>query len=297
MQRSDVVVELSNVTKRFGNTTAVDGLNLRLHAGETIALLGANGAGKSTSVEMMLGLLAADSGKVTLLGLNPREARARTKIGVMLQQTGLPEVLTVRELISLWAAGFAAPLSVDIAAEQAGVAEFLARRYNALSGGEQRRVQFALSLVGNPRVLFLDEPTVGMDVHARRRFWERLRALKSQGVALLLTTHHLEEAESLADRVVVLKAGKVVADGAPAALSARNSARLIRIRTHLSPALLNGWSQVQAVRELGARIEISATDSDHVLRRILREDADASDIEISGSGLEQAFVELTGEAA
>lgn len=193
-----VVASLSGAVKRYGALTALDGLDLMLHRGELLALLGPNGVGKSTAISLLLGLTRADAGKVELFGRDPQDIEARRRIGVMLQSSFLPPTLTVAELLRLTSSYYPVPRSIDESAEMAGVTDLLSRRYAALSGGQQRRVQFALALCGRPELLFLDEPTVGMDIDARQKLWAAIRRLTAEGCAVVLTTHYLEEAEALA---------------------------------------------------------------------------------------------------
>ena len=208
-----VLARLHGARKRYGKVVVLDGIDLELRGGELLALLGPNGAGKSTAIGLLLGLVRADAGEVQLFGMDPQRIEARRRIGVMLQAAVLPPTLEVGELIRLAASYYPAPRSVAESAELAGVADLLRRPYGKLSGGQQRRVQFAIALCGNPRLLFLDEPTVGMDIEARERLWRAIRSLVADGTAVVLTTHYLEEAEGLADRVCVMARGRVVSDG------------------------------------------------------------------------------------
>ena len=208
-----MIAELTNVTKRYGATTALDDLSLGLEAGRVTALLGSNGAGKTTAVRLLLGLTRPTSGTVTLFGLDPRSRQARQKTGVMLQVAKVPDTLRVREHVHLFCSYYPSPMTVDDALAAAGLTTVAEKKYGVLSGGQKQRVQFALAICGNPDLLFLDEPTVGLDVESRRAFWQEIRRLASRGRSIVLTTHYLEEAEALADRVVVISHGRIVADG------------------------------------------------------------------------------------
>mgnify|MGYP001552377372 CR=1 FL=1 len=204
----DPIARLDGAIKRYGRLTALDGADLQLHRGELLALLGPNGAGKTTAIALLLGLIRADAGRVELFGQDPQRIEARRRIGVMLQNAELPPTLRVGELLRLTASYYPAPRALAESAELAGVADLLGRPYAKLSGGQQRRVQFALALCGRPELLFLDEPTVGMDIEARQKLWAAMRALVAEGCAVVLTTHYREEAEALAQRVVVLGLGR-----------------------------------------------------------------------------------------
>jgi len=198
------VARLAATVKRYGPLTALDGVDLAVRRGELLALLGPNGAGKSTSIGLLLGLIRPDAGRAELFGLDPQRIEARRRIGVMLQSANLPATLRVGELLRLTMSYYPNPRGFDETAALAGLADLLLRPYGKLSGGQQRRVQFALALCGRPELLFLDEPTVGMDIDARQKLWAAMRALVAEGCAVVLTTHYLEEAEALAQRVVVL---------------------------------------------------------------------------------------------
>jgi len=221
--RPEVLARLDRVRHRYADTLALDDVSLVLHPGEVLALLGPNGAGKSTLLGLLCGRLRPQEGRVELCGGDPREARSRQSLGVMLQQASLPEMLRVGELVEGQAAAYASPRSTAGTLALAGLSELAARPYGSLSGGQQRRVQFALALVGRPRLVFVDEPTTGLDADARRAFWGVLRGLRAEGVAMILTTHYIEEADALADRVVVLHRGRILAEGTPMELKARTS--------------------------------------------------------------------------
>jgi ABC-2 type transport system ATP-binding protein len=196
--------------KRYGGVVALDGVDLDVRPGELIALLGPNGAGKSTAVGLLLGLAEPDAGEAQLFGESPHALDARRRVGVMLQTAGMPDTLKVRELLAQTRSYYPDPLDAAECAATAGIADILHRRYGKLSGGLQRRVQFALAICGRPKLLFLDEPTVGLDIEARRAMWKTMRTLVASGCAILLTTHYLEEAEALADRVAVLARGRIL---------------------------------------------------------------------------------------
>ena len=208
--------QFTSVQKKYGTVEALKGLDLTINQGELLALLGANGAGKTSAVRMLLGLAKPTSGTVRVFGGDPRDARTRTRIGAVLQSARVPETLRVREHIDLFASYYPNPLPFDEVIAAAGLQGIERRKYGELSGGQQKRVLFALAICGNPDLLVLDEPTVGLDVEARRALWKQIRAFIARGKSVLLTTHYLAEAESLADRVVVIHHGNVVAQGTPA---------------------------------------------------------------------------------
>lgn len=292
------LARLHGVRKRYGAVVALDGVDLALAPGETLALLGANGAGKSTAVALLLGLVRPDAGEASLLGAPAGALAARRRTGVMLQSAGLPENARVDELLALTRSYYPAPRSVDECVALAGLDGLLDRRYGRLSGGQQRRVQFALALCGRPQALFLDEPTTGLDIEARQALWAAIRALVAEGVGVLLTTHYLEEAEALADRVTVLDRGRVAASGRMQDVRARVSQRRIGCFSALDVARIAGWPGVHAAtRGAGgdpARIEILADDAEVVVRRLLAEDAALSDLEVRRAGLAEAFLQITG---
>jgi ABC-2 type transport system ATP-binding protein len=207
--------QFTRVTKNYGMVEALRGLDLTIKPGELVALLGANGAGKTTAVRTLLGLSKPTSGEVRVFGGDPRDARSRTRIGALLQIARVPETLRVREHIHLFSSYYPNPRSVADVIEAAGLQGLEKRKFGELSGGQQKRVLFALALVGNPDLLVLDEPTVGLDVEARRALWKQIRAFIAGGRSVLLTTHYLAEAEALADRVVVIHKGVVMAEGTP----------------------------------------------------------------------------------
>ncbi|TYT27039.1 ABC transporter ATP-binding protein [Luteimonas viscosa] len=290
------LARLEGVRKRYGDTPALDGIDLSLHAGQVTALLGANGAGKSTAVGLLLGLLSADAGDVSVFGQAPGSAAVRRQCGAMLQSAGIPERLRVRELLELVRAGYPRPRSIVDCVALAGLDGLLERRYGRLSGGQQRRVQFALAICGRPRLLFLDEPTTGLDIEARQGLWSAVRELVADGSAVLLTTHYLEEAEALSDRVAVLDAGRMLAQGSVGEIRARVSLRRIRCVSSLPAGAVAQWPGVrEAVRE-GDALSIAAEPAEPVVRRLLEADPALRDLEIRRAGLADAFLALTRPA-
>jgi len=298
MNRSDqTIAALHGVSRRFGTVLALDQVSLEVRRGEVLALLGPNGAGKTTAISLLLGLQQPDAGSADLFGVPPRANGARNRIGAMLQTGGVPDTLTVAELVGLFSGYYPRPRSVTDTVNLAGVADLLRRRYGTLSGGQQRRAQFALAICGNPEILFLDEPTTGLDVEARATLWKTVRQLVAEGSAVVLTTHYLEEAEALADRVDVLARGRIVASGSVQQIRARVAQRRIRCVSALAPEAVARWPEVRSVARAGERIEIVTDAAELVVRQLLFEDTTLSDLEVHRAGLAEAFVEITREAA
>ena len=294
-QSHDPIARLDGAIKRYGRLTALDGADLQLHRGELLALLGPNGAGKTTAIALLLGLVRADAGAVELFGQDPQRIEARRRIGVMLQNAELPPTLRVGELLRLTASYYPAPRALAESAELAGVTDLLGRPYAKLSGGQQRRVQFALALCGRPRLLFLDEPTVGMDIEARQALWAAIRRLVGEGCSVLLTTHYLEEAEALADRVCVMARGRAIHEGTVDELRARVGVRRIRCISTLLPEAVAAWPEVAEVRVEGGRLQLTTAEAEVVVLRLLQNDAWLRELEVQRAGLAEAFTELTRE--
>ena len=296
MHAAPVVARLDQAVKRYGGIAALNGTDLVLQRGELLALLGPNGAGKTTVIGLLLGLIRADAGKVELFGQDPQQIQARRRIGVMLQSAELPPTLRVGELLRLTASYYPMPRSVAETAELAGITDLLKRPYAKLSDGQQRRVQCALALCGRPELLFLDEPTVGMDIEARQKLWTAIRQLLAEGCSVLLTTHYLEEAEALADRVCVMSQGRMIHEGTVEALRARVALKRIRCLSALTIDAIRDWPEVSEVRRESERLHITTADAESVVRRLLGADAQLSELEVQRAGLAEAFTELTRDA-
>jgi ABC-2 type transport system ATP-binding protein len=293
----ETVAQLDNASKCYGAVRAVDRVDLDVRRGEVMAVLGPNGAGKTTAISLLLGLLAPDTGTAAVFGLAPQSLAARRRIGAMLQTAGVPETLTVGELIALFRSYYPRPRTVADVVALAEVGDLLPSRYGRLSGGQQRRVQFALAICGRPQILFLDEPTTGLDVRSRATLWKTVRGLVAEGCAVVLTTHYLEEAEALADRVSVLARGRVVAAGSVAAIRGRVAQKRIRCVSRLDVAAIAAWPEVNSVVRDGERVEIVTDAAETVVRQLLFEDSALAELEVARAGLAEAFVELTQEAA
>jgi ABC-2 type transport system ATP-binding protein len=295
-----VGVELRHAAKSYRTAgtvvQAVRGIDVSINRGETVALLGPNGAGKSTTIDMLLGLISPDSGTVSLLGGPPKEAVARGMVGAMLQAGALIRDVKVRELLTMMAALHPNPLEVDEALELAGLTEIAGRRTHKLSGGQVQRVRFAIALVPDPAILILDEPTVGMDVEARRAFWLSVREFAARGKTIIFATHYLEEADAYADRAVLMAHGRVVADGPTSEIRARVGTRTIRATLPDADLVaLAALSGVASADRRGEAIVLVCTDSDAAIRALVDAYPDARDMEIASAGLEDAFIELTGD--
>jgi ABC-2 type transport system ATP-binding protein len=295
-------IRLQGLTKSFpgsqGVVRAVRGIDVSIAAGETVALLGPNGAGKSTTIDMLLGLLEPDEGTVSVFGRSPGEAVAQGAVGAMLQTGALIKDLSVRELVRMIASLYPAPLGVEEVLELTGTKEFAAQRTNKLSGGQTQRVRSAIALVSDPELLVLDEPTAAMDVEGRHSFWTTMREFASRGKTILFATHYLEEADSYADRAVLMARGEIVADGPTNEIKAMVGTRTIRATLpFIELEALTGLPGVNGAERRGELATLSCTDSDAAIRALLAAYPDARDIEITAAGLEQAFLELTGDGA
>jgi len=294
---SEPVAMLRQVVKRRGATLALNGLDLDIRPGQCVALLGPNGAGKSTSVALLTSRLRPDAGTASLFGGDPRAVAARGRMGVMLQEAGLPRTLTVREQVDLFRGYYRKPRALEETLRLAGLEGLERRRCGALSGGQQRRVQFALAIAGRPDFLVLDEPTTGMDIDARRGLWTAVRAEIARGAAVLLTTHHLDEAEALADRIVVIDHGQVIADGSPEAIKSQVSGVAVRCRTRLSDAELSALARVTGVSRDGGRVTLLTTSAPATLRELLARDETVDDLTVAGASLEDAVTRLVQAGA
>ena len=260
------VAVLGGVTKRYGATVALDGLNLTLRPGEVVALLGPNGAGKSTAVRTLLGLISPTSGTARVFGLDPRNPAARERVGAMLQVARIPETLKVREHLDLFRSYYPRPLAMAEIVRIAQLEGIEDRLFGQLSGGQKQRVLFGLALCGDPDLVFLDEPTVGMDIEARRGLWAQIRTLAERGKTVLLTTHYLEEADALAHRIVVVNHGRIVSEGTPAEIKRGSAGRKIRCRTQLTAEFLRQLPGVARVEEARGMVTVTAAEAERVVR-------------------------------
>lgn len=292
-------LELAGVVRHFGAgarlVRAVRGVDLHVERGEVVALLGPNGAGKTTLIDMVLGLSDPDEGTVRVLGRTPRAAVAEGALSAVLQTGGLLADLTVRETVEVIASFHGARTRVPEVLDRASLTEIARRKVSKCSGGEQQRVKFALALLPDPDVLILDEPTAGMDVTARRRFWDAMRADANAGRTIVFATHYLEEAEQFARRTVVMNHGEIVADGDTATLRASLGGRTLRATLPASAdellAQLRADNAISSLEVDAGRVTLRAPHSDVVAARLLA--AGATDLEIAAPTLETAFTALT----
>jgi ABC-2 type transport system ATP-binding protein len=303
-ESSETVASLDTVTKRYGNgVVALDKLSLTLHRGEVVALLGPNGAGKSTAVKLLMGLSSPTAGAVRIFGADPRNNVARLRTGVMLQVGRAPEMLRVREHIELFRGYYPNPMPYAEIIQAAGLEGIEATMFGHLSGGQKQRVLFALALAGDPDLIFLDEPTVGMDIKARRGMWATVRSLAARSKTILLTTHYLEEADALAHRIVVIDKGRVVCEGTPAEVKSLGSAtpgtsssrslKIIRCVTNLPTPTLLAIPGVTSAEVTGSTTTIYSTKPEATLRELLALDLALHSIEVQSPALEDAFLALT----
>src|SRR5262245_43348871 len=292
--RPPAAVRFEQVTRRFGDVTAVDRVDLDIRPGETVALLGPNGAGKTTAISMMLGLLQPTSGTVRTLGLEPGDAVASGRVGSMLQSSGLPINVRVGELVDFARRLYPNPLPKAAIVERAGLAGLLDRATDGLSGGEAQRLRFAFAIAGDPDLVFLDEPTVAMDVEMRRAFWTDMRRSAEEGRTILFATHYLEEADQVADRVIVLDHGRTAADGTSRAIRARITEKTVTfdlaepdaVVLRALPGVTGAAIRAQAVR-------LTTSDADATVRALYAAGLPIRNLEVAGADLEDAFIALT----
>lgn len=290
----EYAVRVDGVTRRFGAVLAVDNVSLRAGHGETIALLGPNGAGKTTTISMLLGLSAPDSGRIEIFGAAPGSATAHANVGAMLQDGGMMPGVLVGELLAMVRSLYAAPLALNEVVEIAQLDGLEKRRVDRLSGGQSQRLRLAMALVGDPRLLILDEPTAAMDVETRRGFWRAMEGFTARGRTILFSTHYLEEADVAADRIVMMARGRVVADGTPSAIKDSVGLRVIRFSIeHAGIAGLEKLPGAVSAAAHGNRVELRCSNSDSALRALIATRPDAYDIEVAGIALEDAFITIT----
>jgi ABC-2 type transport system ATP-binding protein len=294
------VASLEQVTKNYGEVRALRNLTFNVGPGQVVALLGPNGAGKTTAVKLLLGLIQPNSGKARVFGADPTDPQNRMRTGAMLQVGRVPETLRVREHIDLFSSYYSRPLALKEVLKTAGLEKLADRKFGDLSGGQRQRTLFALAICGDPDLLFLDEPTVGLDVEARRSLWDGIRQLVDRGKSVLLTTHYLQEADALADRIAVINEGSIIAEGTPAEIKAQTSGKRIRCMTSLNLTVLRRIPGVNNVKRDREAFEIHAREAEPVVRVLLDLDPTLSALEITTAGLEEAFLALmqdNGETA
>lgn len=291
-------IQLERVTKTFKGKKAVDDLSLTVEPGTVLALLGPNGAGKTTTISLILGLQQPTSGTVKLLGDDPRSPKVRDRIGAMLQEISVIDNLKVGETIQLFRSYYARSLPLEQLLLISGLEKEKDKMATALSGGQQRRLGFAMAAAGDPDIIFLDEPTVGMDVTSRQLFWDTIRAMAARGKTVVLTTHYLEEADQLADRIVVIDRGRVIADGTPSEIKAGTTGRIISFTAGagVTDAALRRLPGVTDTEWNGRRVKLYSGDTDRLIFTLVENRIDMRDIEIQSGGLEAAFQALVQPA-
>jgi len=294
---STAAISIRGVTKDFGDVHAVRGIDLSIEPGEIVAFLGPNGAGKTTTLDIVLGLSRATTGSAEVFGLQPRQAIARGLVSAVMQTGGLLKDLTVRETVAYMASLFADTQPIDDVLAHAGITGLANRKVAKCSGGEQQRLRFAIALLSDPALLLLDEPTTGMDVEGRRAFWSAIRKDAEKGRTVLFATHYLEEADQYADRIVLMRKGRIVADGSGSQIKALAAGRTVRATLeHPDHEALSRLEGVESVEVRGDTVLVHAKDTDPVARYLLTRTT-AHDLEITARGIEQAFLALTGDDA
>jgi ABC-2 type transport system ATP-binding protein len=292
-----VAAQLIDATKRYGAVEALRGVTLDIEIGEVVAMLGPNGAGKTTSISLLLGLRQPTSGRALLFGLKPGHLDARSRVGVMLQESGIPQVLKVGEIVDLFRSYYPKPMARDRAITMAGLEEKANALVKELSGGQRQRLYFALAVCGDPEVLFLDEPTVGMDVEGRRSFIERIAEFANMGRTVVLTTHYLEEADQLAKRVIVIDRGLLIADASPQEIKSKVAGKRVRFAAAGVTAQDFNSLPVTGLEIEDHQIQLFTNEPEAVLRSLFNRGLQISELEVSGADLEEAFISLTTHKA
>ncbi|WP_262283370.1 ABC transporter ATP-binding protein [Micromonospora sp. MA102] len=284
-----ILARADQVSRRYGAVLALDRVDLTVRAGELVGLLGPNGAGKSTLLNLLVGLRRPTSGRVELLGGDPRDPASRRQLGVTPQETGLPGTLRVGEVVDFVSAHFPDPVPRGELLDRFGLSDQVRRQTGGLSGGQRRRLAVALAFVGRPRLVVLDEPTTGLDVEARRTLWEAVRAFHAEGGTVLLSSHYLEEVEALAERVVVIGHGRVLADDSVAAIRGIVGVRRVSLIADDLPPLPG----VVAAEHAEGRTHLLTTDADQLVRDLVTAGVAFRDLEVRPTSLEEAFLTLT----
>ena len=283
---------LDHATRRFGETVALDDVTLTIGVGELVGLLGPNGAGKSTMLSLLQGRRRPSSGTVELFGGSPSDPRSRARLGSTPQETALPDTLRVSEVVDLVAAHFPERVPTDALADEFGFADLLHRQCGALSGGQKRRIAGALAFVGRPQLVLLDEPTTGLDVDARHALWQGIRRHHAAGTTIVVTSHYLEEIEALAERVIVIDNGVVLADDTLAAVRDRVDSAVIELATDAADAV-RALPGIVRDERAGERLRLTVDDPDAFVRALVRADVPFSGLTVRGASLEEAFLALT----
>lgn len=290
---TEILARAVDVGRTFDATVALDGVSLDVPAGQLIGLLGPNGAGKSTLISLFLGLRRPTSGTVELFGGDPRDAVRRRRMGNTPQDTGLPPLLRVREVVDFVAGHYDDPVPTGELLERFGLTDLARRQTGGLSGGEKRRVAVALAFVGRPRLVFLDEPTTGLDVDARHALWQAIRDFHAGGGTVVLTSHYLEEVQALAERVVVIDRGRVLADDSLQAVRSVVDVRRVSLTVPDAASLDDLPGVTASTPGADGRVDLLTSDSDGVVRELVRRAVPFADLEVSSTSLEEAFLTLT----
>lgn len=287
-------LKIEQLTHRYGDKTVLNNVSLALDHPSITALLGSNGAGKTTLINCALGLLKPSQGRIEIHGKKAGSRAAKQLTGLMLQDSNLPDQLTAREHISLFRTYYPNPLPVESVLDLCDLSGFADQRYKHLSGGQKRRVQFALAILGRPTLVFLDEPTTGLDTQARTILWNTICALRDSGTSIVLTTHYLEEADALADQVIVIGEGRIIAKGANSDIRSAVNGSMIRCTTELNPHIIKQLDDVHSVKVSGRYIEIISSNGPQTLRALLNRDKQVADISVQKPSLEDAFEQIIG---
>ncbi|WP_313798309.1 ABC transporter ATP-binding protein [Cytobacillus sp.] len=292
----DSIVVLDHVTKTFKNKKAVDQVSFSIKKGEVVAILGPNGAGKTTTIMMMLGLLDPTSGEVRLFNNHPKEKKIRERIGAMLQEVSVIDALKVKEIIQLFRSYYPNPMPIDELVAFTGLSEDdLKRRADKLSGGQKRRLGFALALAGDPDLVFLDEPTVGLDITSRKLFWHTIGELKARGKTIIFTTHYLQEADDVSDRIILFNHGTIIEDGTPSDIKAKLSKQSVSFvaSEEISMNELRKIPHVSEVYKRSNRIYLVTDHTDATIAELFEKKLKLSGIQIEQGRLDEAFEQLT----
>jgi ABC-2 type transport system ATP-binding protein len=289
--------QLVDATKKYGSVEALKGVSFDIELGDVVAMLGPNGAGKTTSISLLLGMRNPTSGEALLFGLDPKDLNARSRVGVMLQESGIPQMLKVREIVDLFRSYYPKPMARHRAIAMASLEEKANALVKELSGGQRQRLYFALAVCGDPEVLFLDEPTVGMDVEGRRSFIERIAEFARLGRTVVLTTHYLEEADQLAKRVIVIDRGLVIADASPQEIKSKVAGKRVRFKSAaLTDKDLDGLPVTSSALD-DHTVQLLTNEPEAVLKELFRRGIDITELEVAGADLEDAFISMTSHKA
>lgn len=295
-QQIPTIAAVSGVSKKYADNLALDNVSLELKGGEVLAVLGPNGAGKTTLINALLGRLSIQSGSINIFGFQPGELSLKRLCGAMLQVADLPESLTVKEHIELFQSYYPQPMPYQEVMDYAGLGEVESAMSKNLSGGQKQRLLFALAICGKPKLLFLDEPSVGMDVEARQNLWAAIKDLKERGTSIVLTTHYLEEADFLSDRIIMINRGKIIQQGTPETIKASVHRKKIRFKTELALTQLANLKHVERATTQGQYCELQTFQPVACLKQLFELSDDIQDLTITGAALEDAFIQLTQES-